>query len=496
MAPLGNKGTSDFSCPESLSDLSGDPRVAWRRWGVARRNNAPSAIRYCSTRALEIPDDTRAPCGAIRIERAEREDGRVSVSYPEMLTCDRHACPHCRSRWVWSRARDIVPLLKGWGDAGGRVLHVTLTIRHDAGLALDILLEVLADAWRRFALAAFRGASKRQPATAPYLAGRSMLRVLQVTHGESGWHPHYHLIAWWTPDRSAASIREDIQSAWIKAVRHVTRRSPKLQKRVEPLEGPACEVTIQGPKTEQPAPGKLGWYVLGALELLCDDTKDGGGGADPLELLDDPDTAHLWAEYASAIEGKRLVSWAGRRRAKSALLEDLEGMGVELEERDPPEPAHTSELRVSYRGWRWLLSGVQTARICAFLAAVRLSADHGLAWWSHHAPVELRDGEHCYRAPEAQGDRYGPSQGTKRTHSRSDHPPDGDGRASTRYGDDQPTPPSRDAARSAHRAAPSAGGTAGHSIDDGRRALRRDAAAHLHHRTYRLDGARHHRTAP
>lgn len=391
---LGNKAKSIF--PKDIQHLQRDTLSHWERWGLARDlRYCPGKIQWCSTQVQHRPDITQAAPGGVDVQRRLFEDGRVTVAPQGLITCNRHACPLCRARWVWRGAENIIPIMKGWGDVEGRCLHVTLTIRHDVNLGLETLTDLIAKAWTRWRLITVNGASKNRPPEIPELIGVPEVRVMQITRGgegsirgDNGWHPHYHVVFFVRGNVDVADLEKRLGDAWIEAVEFVTRDTPGLQRRVTPAWPSACKATLHGPGM-QSENTKLSWYVLGALEMLRDDLKS--GGRDPLELLDDPDTAHLWVEYARAFEGKKLISWGGRRSPKRWLEEEIE-RHTTLESPSGETPTETETVRVSLGGWDFLLgvgkypANRQSPLICCFLAALQIGVSEAHQWWTENAP--------------------------------------------------------------------------------------------------------------
>jgi hypothetical protein len=84
------------------------------------------------------------------------------------------------------RARQIESALRQHVDAGGSALLATYTVPHTRNESLPVVLARLADTWRRYAMHVWRDVLGR------YYVGA--VRALEVTHGVSGWHPHYHAL--------------------------------------------------------------------------------------------------------------------------------------------------------------------------------------------------------------------------------------------------------------------------------------------------------------
>jgi hypothetical protein len=89
------------------------------------------------------------------------------------------------------RARQIEMALRQHVDAGGSALLATYTVPHTRDESLPVVLARLADTWRRYAKHAWRDVLG-----AHYVGN---VRALEVVHGVSGWHPHYHVLVFVSP---------------------------------------------------------------------------------------------------------------------------------------------------------------------------------------------------------------------------------------------------------------------------------------------------------
>jgi hypothetical protein len=117
-------------------------------------------------------------------------DGRAC--YSGLYRCgDFWRCPSCRVTLGIRRARQIETALRQHVDAGGSALLATYTVPHTRDESLPVVLARLADTWRRYAKSALRDVLGR------YYIGA--VRALEVTHGASGWHPHYHALVFIAP---------------------------------------------------------------------------------------------------------------------------------------------------------------------------------------------------------------------------------------------------------------------------------------------------------
>jgi hypothetical protein len=146
-------------------------------------------------RAL-MPRERLAACGVVLRYGASGvvvrrlPDGRAV--YSGLYRCgDFWRCPSCRVTLGIRRARQTETALRAHVDAGGSALLATYTVPHTRDEALPVVLARLADTWRRYAKSALRDVLGR------YYVGA--VRALEVTHGVSGWHPHYHALVFVSP---------------------------------------------------------------------------------------------------------------------------------------------------------------------------------------------------------------------------------------------------------------------------------------------------------
>jgi len=112
-------------------------------------------------------------------------DGRAC--YSGLYRCgDFWRCPSCRVTLGVRRARQIESALRQHVDGGGSALLATYTVPHACDEALPVVLARLAGTWRRYARNAW------SDVLGEHYVGA--VRALEVTHGVSGWHPHYHAL--------------------------------------------------------------------------------------------------------------------------------------------------------------------------------------------------------------------------------------------------------------------------------------------------------------
>ena len=104
----------------------------------------------------------------------------------------------------------------------------TLTLRHDSGHRLADLSLVLAQAWRAFTSGRWGQAWKER------LGVEGSARGWETTWGrENGWHPHYHVALWLTPELQPSTFAPFALATQLKAERHAEAlrgRAARLEK--------------------------------------------------------------------------------------------------------------------------------------------------------------------------------------------------------------------------------------------------------------------------
>lgn len=135
-----------------------------------------------------------------------------AAHYSGLVTCGSiWACPICAAR-VQERRRPEIQQAIDWAHARGyTVAMVTFTFPHRSWQRLRELLERQADAFRRL-----RSGRKWQQLKAA-IGFEGLIRSLETTHGQNGWHPHTHEL--WLLRGSAEGLQEELAGQWLNACR-------------------------------------------------------------------------------------------------------------------------------------------------------------------------------------------------------------------------------------------------------------------------------------
>jgi len=132
------------------------------------------------------------------------------VGFGGLRTCDSPwACPVCAPTLAERRGEALAGTLEQFHEAGFRIVHAVLTVRHTKGEALVDVFGALADAWRYMT---------KNRAFRPHWEGLGYARAIEVTYGRNGWHPHAHLTLVVPPERDVYELEEALWEAWSGAV--------------------------------------------------------------------------------------------------------------------------------------------------------------------------------------------------------------------------------------------------------------------------------------
>lgn len=316
-------------------------------------------------------------CGRKRIDPG----GSVGVVVKEgvahftgIATCASiHACPVCAPKIRAERANEIERAVNRWRHVhGGHVLFLTMTIPHDAGDRLDPVFSAVADGFRKV----LGGSSWLRDRKDFGIHG--VIRSIEVTVGQNGWHPHLHAVLFvdrYLSDLELHTLQGLLHGRWASSA----KRHGFAPSTVKQLHGFASHGTrlLRGDAGGE----ALGKYLATITdetgrkrslgnELARHDMKQGRrSGRTPWQLLHDlkglagsdldeqyeRDLA-LWHEYEKATKGRRAITWS--RGLKSLLL---------VEERSDEEIAAE------------LLGGEEVARIGRYAWASLVKRRYGFS---------------------------------------------------------------------------------------------------------------------
>lgn len=263
-------------------------------------------------------------CGSGGLE-VMHDEGRGIATYHGLQACGSvWMCPVCSAK-ISERRRGELNYLLAWGREHGYMpVLMTLTVRHGLRDPLGQLLERLGKAKKNFQQ------SRSWRRIKDLILGH--VTATEVTHGENGWHPHYHMLILLRAGSEAEAIEaiECTASAWSNALRN------------QKLDCNEHGHMVQGAS-------EAGDYVTkwgAAEEMALTGSKDGKKGRHPFKLLYDYDQGDnqagaLFVEYAKQFKGKRQLVWSPGLKDAIGLEDYTDAQLAEmLEEGDWRPVAH------------------------------------------------------------------------------------------------------------------------------------------------------------
>lgn len=258
-----------------------------------------------------------------------------------------HACPVCSAVIRSERAREISQAVEAHQAAGGSILFVTLTIRHDRDDSLKQSLDAVLGSWRKLLQgSAWVGSRSRQGARESYRVS-GYVRSTEVTYGANGWHPHIHALFFTDDKLSGTEVEafgDEVHTRWARYVHRATGKLPTREHGIDVQladdDGQVLGFYLSKVQDEG-ASKKKKWDA--SAELARADVKRGRGGENfvPFELLDSnrpmplAQCRRLWVEYYESTKGRRAIIWSRGLKARYEVSEKSDEAIIEETESAP-----------------------------------------------------------------------------------------------------------------------------------------------------------------
>ena len=220
-----------------------------------------------------------------------------SASFGGLQTCGSvWACPVCASKISERRRGELLNAIDQHKASGGEVLLLTLTNPHYSGDRLADLLKGQALAMSRF------NSTKAALALWSWMGCIGTVRAWEVTQGENGWHPHFHLLAFVRASVSLSEARNRVYAVWSTGCRLAGLPVPSEVHGVDVRDG--SEAAAYASK----------WGL--DQEMTKGHMKKAKKGRTPFDLLraylydEDKHAMGLFKGYVEAFKGKRQLVWS------------------------------------------------------------------------------------------------------------------------------------------------------------------------------------------
>lgn len=130
--------------------------------------------------------------------RVDKNDGvgvlfnkhRNKANYSNIMRCaNAWGCPVCAAIISEHRKTEVKEAMDWWKGQGGSVLLLTLTVPHYSHTDIKKLKTDLKKAYSKF----FKGTRASQTLFSKWRI-QHYISCFEITHGENGFHPHYHIL--------------------------------------------------------------------------------------------------------------------------------------------------------------------------------------------------------------------------------------------------------------------------------------------------------------
>ena len=236
------------------------------------------------------------------------EHGRAF--YSGLVTCGSvWSCPVCAAK-IQERRREEIAQAVDWAHGQGlQPVLITLTFPHRAWHKLRTLLDQQADALARLRK------GKQWDKFKESIGYQGMIRALELTHGQHGWHPHTHELFFVKKDAEADQIRAEISRFWLSACTRAGLIDAKNQEQIDAFLLHAVDVKGHCSASDYLAKQDDSRHWGVDRELAKASSKAGKAkGLHAFGLLKQAESckksARLFLVYSLAMRGKRQIFWS------------------------------------------------------------------------------------------------------------------------------------------------------------------------------------------
>jgi len=269
--------------------------------------------------------------------------------YAGLIRCSRvWLCPLCAAKIAERRRAELVAAVATAKAMGWQALLMTCTLPHGLGDDIDAMLDQMLNAWRRMTTGR-AGKDMRK-----LLGLEGTIRTLEVTDGNNGFHPHFHVLIFARSEFTSQSFQAGFLPLWQDACVKAGLPCPSDEHglRVDDGSWAAAYATKWGledemvkghMKTTKGDKGKTPWDML--RDILKADYEI------PEEALIAKRSEKRFRLYAEAFKGRRQLYWSNGLKEKLAVEEISDDDLVVMQEE------HSSELaELTDDQWRAVLA--------------------------------------------------------------------------------------------------------------------------------------------
>lgn len=288
-----------------------------------------------------LPKERVCNCLKKRIDKSKNVDvmfnkKREKAHYSNIQRCGSiWTCPVCAANISEKRKVEVKKAIDGHMATGGGVYLLTLTVPHYSSTCLNSLLNGLKKATKRF----FNGTRATKAMWQKY-GKMGHIKALEVTHGNNGWHPHYHIILFLDNPIPDGTNITDLSVEWRNSCRLSNMQMPSMEHGVDLKDASYASQYVSK------------WGI--EHEVTKSHIKQGRvGSLTPWDMLKysmiegHPEyserMAKLFQEFAICFKGKRQLVWSRGLKALYAIDEKTD---EELAEETEQESNHVMDIEL------------------------------------------------------------------------------------------------------------------------------------------------------
>lgn len=268
------------------------------------------------------------------------------------------ACPVCAVKIQERRRQEIAEAIDWAYKKGLQPVMVTLTFPHYQWQQLSDLVAQQADALQKLRAGNPWTKFKQR------MGYRGLIRSLELTYGDNGWHPHTHELWFVRADAEAEDMKAKILERWEKCCARAGLLDLDNAGQVEAFRAHAVDVKGNCSASEYLAKQDDSRHWGADRELAKGSTKAGRAkGKHPFRLLamadeGDKQAGARFIEYAQVMKGKRQLFWSHGFKALVGIEDRTDEELVE-EERD-----HSDCLGlIANRHWKLIRAARMRAQV-------------------------------------------------------------------------------------------------------------------------------------
>ena len=332
-----------------------------------------------------FPTSKTGKCSRMRIPhdsvRVLKDPKHGKAHYSGLVRCGSvWWCPLCASKIAERRRLELIGATDSAKTLGLEVLLMTCTVPHGLGDDINQVLSNMRNAWRKLTTSR-AGKDMRK-----LMGVVGTIRALEVTHGQNGFHPHFHVLLFVKPGFSVQSFQTAFYPIWRDACVKSGLPAPSEKHGLRVDDGSwaakyASKWGLEDEMTKGHLKTSKGIKGLSPWDMLREVLKNGCQAS-----------RALFQVYAHAFKGQRQLYWSNGLRALLTL--DRECTDEELANNTEEDAIELAELTVEQ--WRAVLfnraeaalldiSERDPALIQPFLSALVAKSTHSVMPPGHFA---------------------------------------------------------------------------------------------------------------